>query len=135
MGQKIILKNKSIKQTSVLTWLIAVVWIVNGLFCKVLNLVPRHRQIVSEILGNEHSAFLTTLIGIAEIIMAIWIISGYRSRFNAITQVIVILVMNIIEFILVSDLLLWGKFNTIFALLFILIILYNEFVLNKPQEY
>ena len=98
-----------------------------------LNLVPRHRQIVAEILGDEHATLLTTLIGIAEIIMAIWIISGYRSRFNTILQVVVILTMNVIEYFIVPNLLLWGKFNAIFALLFILIILYNEFVINKKQ--
>ncbi len=31
-----------------LSILIAAVWLVNGLVCKVLNLVPRHEQIVEE---------------------------------------------------------------------------------------
>lgn len=38
----------------ILTYLIAAVSLINGLFCKVLNLVPRHRQIVAEILGEDH---------------------------------------------------------------------------------
>jgi hypothetical protein len=110
-----------------LNYLIAAVWIANGLFCKMLNLVPRHREIVARILGNAHAALLTTLIGCAEIAMAVWIVSGYLARLNAITQVMVIASMNVLEFILAPDLLLWGCFNLLFACLFILLILYNEY--------
>ncbi|MBL9170823.1 MAG: hypothetical protein JNN07_24030 [Verrucomicrobiales bacterium] len=48
------------------------VWLVNGMYCKVLDGVPRHRWIVARILGEDHSLFLTRLIGIAEIAMAVW---------------------------------------------------------------
>src|SRR4051812_27600647 len=113
------------------TVFIALVWLVNGLICKVLNLVPRHRQIVADILGNEHSRTLTMLIGLAEIAMGIWIISVKFPRINAVIQVIIIAVMNTLEFILVPGLLLWGKANAVFAFLFILLICYNEFYLNK----
>jgi hypothetical protein len=114
------------------TYSIALVWLVNGLYCKVLNGVPRHQAIVARILGHDHSVGLTQLIGIAETGMAIWIVSGYRPRLNVITQVAVIAAMNILEFILVPDLLLWGRFNLLFAFLFILYILYNEYYL-KPK--
>ncbi|HEX6169153.1 MAG TPA: DoxX-like family protein [Chitinophagaceae bacterium] len=114
-----------------LTYFIATVWLINGLFCKVLNLAPRHQEIVASILGNEHSRLLTVLIGISEIMMTIWIISCYQSRLNAIIQILVIATMNTLEFLLVPDLLLWGKANAIFAFLFILLIYYNEFRLNK----
>jgi|SRR5688572_7197352 len=113
-----------------LNYLIAAVWLVNGLFCKVLNGVPRHQEIVASILGNEHAALLTRLIGLAEITMAVWILSGYRPKMNAITQISVIATMNILEFIRVPDLLLWGRFNILFAFLFILLIGYNEYFLR-----
>jgi len=115
----------------IFTYLIAIVWIANGLFCKVLNLVPRHEQIVLGILGDEFAGLITRAIGVSEIFMAIWILSGIKSRFNAITQMLVVAIMNILEFILVPDLLLWGKFNSIIALIFILVVYYNEFILNK----
>lgn len=115
-----------------LTWLIALVWAANGLFCKVLHGVPRHQQIVARILGDAHAGLLTILIGIAETLMAVWILSGYRSKLNAITQALVIATMNTIEFILAPDLLLWGRFNALFAFLFILLILYNEFSAKSP---
>ena len=117
----------------ILTYCIATVWIANGFFCKVLNLVPRHEQIVAKILGNDYSKSLTILIGISEIIMAIWILSGYKAKLNAIVQIAVVATMNTMEFILVPDLLLWGKFNSLFALLFILVVYINEFYFNKRQ--
>jgi DoxX-like family len=118
---------------TLLTFCIATVWIANGLFCKVLNLVPRHEQIVAKILGSDYSKPLTILIGFSEIIMAIWILSRYKSKLNAIAQILVVATMNTMEFILVPDLLLWGKFNSLFAFLFILVVYFNEFYLNKKQ--
>ncbi len=114
-----------------INYLITAVWLANGLFCKLLNLVPRHQQIVANILGYEHAIFFTKAIGIAEIGMAIWIISNIKSRLNAIAQITIIATMNMLEFILVPDLLLWGKFNSIFAFLFILLIYANEFYFFK----
>jgi DoxX-like family len=116
-----------------LTYLIAVVWLVNGLFGKVFNLVARHEQIVARILGNDHSRLLTILIGISEVIMAIWILSKYKSTLNAIIQMIIIATMNILEFILAPDLLLWGKLNLIFAILFMMLIFMNEFRFTQRQ--
>ena len=105
-----------------LTYFIAMVWIVNGLLCKVLNLVPRHQEIVSRILDISDARFCTLLIGIAETAMGLWILSGIRSRLNAITQIVIIAGMNTLEFVLAPDLLLWGKFNALYAGIFITVI-------------
>lgn len=110
---------------------IALVWVANGLLCKVLNFVPRHEQIVARILGDEYSRPLIILIGISEIGMAIWFLSGIKSRLNTIAQIVIVANMNILEFILVPDLLLWGKLNSMFAFLFIIVVYYNHFHLNK----
>ena len=118
---------------NIIKYSIAFVWIANGLFCKVLNLVPRHEQIVARILGTEFSKQLTILIGISEIGMAIWFLSGIKSRLNAIAQIAIVATMNILEFILVPDLLLWGKLNSIFAFLFICVVYFYEFHLNKKS--
>ncbi|HIB37240.1 DoxX-like family protein [Mesonia sp.] len=117
-----------------LTAFIAIVWLINGLVCKILNFVPRHTEIVAEILGDEYSRTLTILIGILEVIMALWVISKFKSRLNAIIQITAVMAMNVLEFILVPNLLLWGKFNFLFALLFVFIIYLNEFKLNKKIE-
>lgn len=117
----------------ILTYFIAFVWLANGLFCKVLNFVPRHQQIVGGILGEEHARLLTVLIGISEIVMVIWILSKVKTRMNVIVQIAVVALMNVLELILVPELLLWGHFNIIFADCFILLIYHNEFVLNKTK--
>ena len=46
-----------------ITCLIALVWMANGLLCKLLMLVPRHAAIVARILGPAHASVLTRLIG------------------------------------------------------------------------
>lgn len=117
----------------ILTIAIGLIWLANGLLCKVLNLVPRHQKIVGNILGDEFAQPLTVSIGVLEIFMAVWIVSGYKSRVNAMLQMLIIAVMNILEFALVQDLLLWGKYNIVFALLLICVIFYNEFHLKKKQ--
>ena len=43
----------------------------------------------------------------------------------------IVAAMNIIEFFLVPDLLLFGKINSLVALFFIAVIYFNEFLLNK----
>ncbi len=114
-----------------LTYFIAVVWLLNGLFCKVLNFVPRHQEIVGRILGNEYAFILTKTIGFSEILMALWIVSSIKTKLNAMAQIGIIATMNILEFVLVPDLLLWGKLNALFAVLFMGLIYSNEFMLNK----
>jgi uncharacterized membrane protein YphA (DoxX/SURF4 family) len=121
--------DKAIHTT--LTYIIATVWIANGLFCKVLNLIPRHQQIVARILGIEHARFLTIIIGCSEIFMAIWILSKIKARLNAIAQIAIVATMNTLEFIVVPDLLLWGRVNAVFAFIFILVVYFNEFYFNK----
>lgn len=118
----------------ILTYLIALVWLLNGLYCKLLNFVPRHQLIVARILGPEHASLFTRLIGLSEILMAIWIISRIQHRLNAITQMIIIAVMNTIEFFYARDLLLFGKWNAVLAIVLIAVIYVNEFVLKRKQS-
>lgn len=58
--------------------------------CKLLNLVPRHSKIVAEILGVVNPRPLTVLIGFGEILMAIWILNGWRYRLSAWLQVFLV---------------------------------------------
>lgn len=113
--------------TQAFRYALALIWVINGLFCKVLGLVPRHEQIVSVILGAEHAHVLTVCIGLAEVAMAIWILSGWRYRLCATLQITVIAGMNIIEFLSVPELLLWGRANAIFAIMLILLIHQSAF--------
>jgi hypothetical protein len=114
-----------------INYFIALVWLANGLLCKVLNLVPRHEQIVSKILNIADARLFTVLIGVSEMAMAAWILSGIKPRWNAFTQIFIIGLMNALEFILVPNLLLWGRLNAVFAMLLMIIICYNEFINRK----
>jgi DoxX-like family len=118
-----------------LTLSIALVWLINGLFCKVLNLVPRHEQIVAEILGPVFAAPLTRTIGVLEVGMAVWILSKWYPRRCAWVQIALVLTMNALEFFMVPDLLLFGRINAVFALVFVIAVYYNTFVLqSKPAQ-
>jgi hypothetical protein len=65
----------------ILSYFISLVWFVNGLIGKILNLVPRHEQIVSRILGNDNSRVLTILVGLSVLVMCGWMLCGFRKRF------------------------------------------------------
>lgn len=112
----------------------SLIWLVNGLFCKILNLVPRHQQIVAEILGETYAKSLTIAIGVGEVLMAIWIISRKFAQLSAITQILLIVTMNILEFILAPHLLLWGRLNIVFALCLAALVYYQGFVLEPRFE-
>ena len=120
---------------NVITILIALVWLINGLYCKILNQVPRHEAIVAHILNTEHSRILVVLIGFLEVCMAIWILTKYKQKLNATIQIAIVFTMNIIEFVKASELLLWNKLNIIFALLFVVVVYLNNFHFNKKVNY
>lgn len=113
--------------TKTFRYALALIWLINGLFCKVLGLVPRHEQIVASILGSGHAHALTLAIGLSEVAMALWILSGWRYRLCAMLQIAVIAVMNVIEFLTVPELLLWGRANALFAAALILLIHLSAF--------
>lgn len=91
-------------------------------------------MIVSRILGFVYAPLLTKLIGISEILLFIWILSNIKSRWCAITQIILVATMNIIEYNFAQDLLLFGKLNLVFASIFILVVYINEFVLTSSKQ-
>ncbi|HMQ78012.1 MAG TPA: DoxX-like family protein [Ignavibacteria bacterium] len=117
----------------ILTILISLVWLINGLYAKVLGFVPRHQEIVARILGNDISFLAVKVIGALEICMFIWVISRKFSRLAAVMQIIIVMTMNVMEFILVPDLLLFGRMNIIIALVFVCVVYVNEFIL-KPKS-
>ncbi len=107
--------------------LFAAVWLVNGVWCKILDGVPRHREIVARILGEEHSLLLTRMIGIGEVVMAAWILSGIRWKWSCAAQIAAVVTMNIIEFLVVPDMLLFGRFNSLVALAYISLVAWAGF--------
>jgi hypothetical protein len=120
----------SLRLHKVFPVLIASVWLINGLVCKILQLVPRHQRIVARILGQTYAPQLTQLIGVGEVLLALWILSGKWSRLCAWTQIGLVALMNGIECMLAPDLLLFGRLNALFALLFIGLVYGNQFILS-----
>ncbi len=116
------------------TFSIAAVWLINGLYCKILNQVPRHEEIVARILGPTYSRSIIVAIGIAEVLMGIWIISRIKPTWSAWLQIGLVAVMNLLEFFLARDLLLWGPWNLLFSLLFILIVYFQSFILQEEKN-
>ncbi len=86
--------------------LIASVWIFHGLYSKLLDGIPRHGLIVARILGDSLAEIATPLIGIGEILMGCWVLSGRYRRSAAALQTLALIPMNTIEIILAPDLLL-----------------------------
>ena len=105
----------------------ASVWLFLGLWCKILNRVPRHRAIVGRILGEEHAQVLTFMIGFGEVAIAAWILSGYQWKWSCAAQILLVATMNLLEFALAPDLLTFGRFNLLVALAYITVVAWFGF--------
>jgi hypothetical protein len=115
---------KSLASWNVLT---ALIWFLNGLWAKVLQRVPRHEAIVARILGGEHAREITKAIGFSEIGLGLWTATGLKKQQTAWLQIALIGTMNLLEGILARDLLLWGRWNALFAGILIGVVWWNAF--------
>lgn len=84
----------------------ALVWLAFGLLAKVLDGVPRHRAIVARVVGSEWAGTLTLLVGVAEVLLAVWILSRRFPRWCAAAQTALLVSMNTLELWKARDLLL-----------------------------
>jgi len=91
------------------TLILSGVWFVNGCYAKLLGFVPRHQAIVARFVGEDLAAVLTPLIGLGEMAMACWILSGVRRRWCAAAQAFLIITMNSLELLWARDLLLFPR--------------------------
>ena len=90
----------------VLTVLIGSVWIFHGLYSKLLNGIPRHREIVGRVLGTERAVPVTMGVGALEVMLGLWALSRRRRRECALVQTLAIAAMNALEIARARDLLL-----------------------------
>jgi uncharacterized membrane protein YphA (DoxX/SURF4 family) len=86
-------------------YLIAGVWIFHGLYSKLLGGIPRHEKIVARILGDDLGQAAIIAVGVVEICLGIWVLTGRRKVACAITQTLGIAFMNTLEILLARDLL------------------------------
>ncbi len=85
--------------------LIGSVWIFHGLYSKLLNGIPRHRMIVDRILGKRFGFLATKFVGGAEVLLGIWVFTGWQPVICAGLQTLAIVSMNTLEILLARDLL------------------------------
>ena len=88
---------------------IAAVWLVHGLYNKLLGGSPRHLAIVQSVPGLSGATGISMLdaIGVFEVAVACWIVSGRRLRLCTAVQVAALLSMNVLELTFARHLLLW----------------------------
>ena len=87
------------------TLAIASVWVFHGLYSKILNGIPRHRQIVSRVLGERFAGPATKFIGAMEVLMGLWILSGFERTLCAAVQTVGLFAMNALEIRFARDVL------------------------------
>ena len=81
----------------------AAVWIVFGLVFKVLQGVPRHERIVVAVIGSGWAGPVTVGIGVAEVLMGCWILSGRWPFWCIGAQTVAIVLMNVLELMFARD--------------------------------
>ena len=122
------------KVQRLIDWILASVWLVMGLYCKVLGQVPRHEAIVGEIMSVNVAIWLTPLIGVGECLLAIWIATGRYRKVSTGLQILLVITMNVLEFTIAVDHLLWGPINILCALLFCTLVYWNAFILYSKSH-
>lgn len=84
---------------------IGAVWVFHGFYSKLLNGIPRHREIVGRVVGEELATPVTKLVGAGEIMLGLWTWSGRARKACATTQTAALVSMNTLEIARVDDLL------------------------------
>jgi len=91
------------------TFMVAAVWLVHGLLNKLLHFSPRHLQIVQSVpgLAGSRGELVLTAVGMCEVAIAVWVVSGWAATVCAAVQTVFLLSMNIVELSVARSLLLW----------------------------
>jgi uncharacterized membrane protein YphA (DoxX/SURF4 family) len=75
---------------------IALVWLYQGLWCKLLAGAPHHLTIVSSVpfIGPIAGHVVLISLGLIECGLGLWVLTGLQQRTAAITQTVLLAVMN-----------------------------------------
>ena len=85
--------------------LIGAVWIFHGLYSKLLNGIPRHRLIVGKVLGTANAGIATKTIGVLEVLLGVWALTGWQPVACAVVQTTALVAMNTLEIVMAAELL------------------------------
>ncbi len=88
---------------------VASVWLVHGLYNKLLGGSLRHLAIVQSVpgLAGDTGVRVLAAVGLFEVVLAMWILSRRAPRRCAVTQTVALLSMNAVELTFARHLLLW----------------------------
>jgi len=75
---------------------IALVWLYQGLWCKVLARAPHHLAVISAVpfVGPVGGRVALVLLGVAECLLGAWVLTGWEMRWAAIVQTVLLAAMN-----------------------------------------
>lgn len=94
---------------SISTAIVASVWLIHGLFNKLLHFSPRHLLIVQSVPGaaGRRGELVLAAVGLIEVGIAVWVLSGCAPFICAAAQTVFLLAMNVVELSFARSLLLW----------------------------
>lgn len=86
-----VIVNQKLIRTS-----IALVWLYQGLWCKVLGGAAHHQAVVSAVpfIGPAASRAVVIALGLMECGIAAWVLSGWQLRKAAVAQTVLLAAMN-----------------------------------------
>lgn len=91
------------------TLVVASVWLIHGLYNKLLHGSPRHLAIVQSVPGLTGLSGVRMLaaVGAFEVAISVWVLSGKAPVLCAAVQTVSLLSMNVVELTFARRLLLW----------------------------
>jgi hypothetical protein len=104
------------------TIVIGSVWVFHGLYSKILMGIPRHRDIVARVLGEDIAGLATYAIGFLEILLGLWAYSRWNRMGCALVQTLALVSMNVLEIALARDLLISAAGMAVLNLAFLTLV-------------
>jgi hypothetical protein len=76
---------------------IAAVWLYEGLWCKLLGKTPHQEEIVAAhpLFGPRLAGITLKAIGVVEVALAVWVLSGWQPWLAALAQTALLVGMNV----------------------------------------
>ncbi len=76
---------------------VAAVWLYEGLWCKLLGRTPSQVEVVTAVprLGARFGVVFLKSLGVLEVVLAVWVISGVAPALCAVTQTAVLVTLNV----------------------------------------
>lgn len=89
-------EGEAVPGNKLIRFAIALVWLYQGLWCKVLGGVPRHEAVIAAVplIGSASRHIALIVLGLLECGIGLWVLSGRRMRQAASVQTVLLVTMN-----------------------------------------